>query len=242
MRTIIGLAVIGLGLALVVAAVFALRSGEDASGDVAAVEAALRSATTVTEPDPTATPTPATDPAPAEDSEPAEQAPTTEIAPTQVSAPVGLRIDEIEVDAPIGAYGVNQRTGEMDVPDNVTEVGWYRFGPKPGEPGSSVLAAHVDLADSGPGVFYNLRTLSEGDRLSVLYEDGSETAFRVVARVTYEKDELPLDVVFSREGPPVLTLITCGGAFNSSLSRYDSNVVVYAVPDNGGELPAGSTL
>ena len=103
-------------------------------------------------------------------------------------------------------------------------------------------AAHVDLASSGPGVFYNLQTLEEGDRMSVLYEDGSETQFRVVARVTYEKDELPLDVIFSREGPSVLTLITCGGAFNSNISRYDSNVVVYAVPDTGSELPAGSSL
>jgi LPXTG-site transpeptidase (sortase) family protein len=168
--------------------------------------------------------------------------PAPELEETQVSVPIGLRIDEIEVDAPIGAYGVNQRTGEMDVPDNVTEVGWYRFGPKPGESGSAVLAAHVDLAGSGPGVFYNLRTLDEGDRLSVLYEDGSDAQFRVVARVTYEKDELPLDVIFSREGPPVLTLITCGGAFNSNISRYDSNIVVYAVPDDGTEMPAGSSL
>ena len=242
MRRIIGIGGIGLGIALVALAVLALLNENKSSGDVAAVEDALRPSTTVENPIAATTtpsePLPATDP----DGQATEGEPPALPEPTPISVPIGLRIDEIEVDAPIGSYGVNQRTGEMDVPDNVTEVGWYRFGPKPGEAGSAVLAAHVDLASSGPGVFYNLQTLEEGDRMSVLYEDGSETQFRVVARVTYEKDELPLDVIFSREGPSVLTLITCGGAFNSNISRYDSNVVVYAVPDTGSELPAGSSL
>lgn len=130
----------------------------------------------------------------------------------------------------------------MAVPDNVTDVGWYKFGPSPGEPGSAVLAAHVDLASSGPGVFFDLRTLEEGDSVVVSYEDGSESSFRVVARVNYEKDELPLDVIFSREGPPVLTLITCGGGFNRNIARYDSNVVVYAVPKSVDNASPGDRL
>jgi sortase (surface protein transpeptidase) len=157
-------------------------------------------------------------------------------------APIGLRIGELEVDAPIEPYGVSERTGQMAVPDNVTEVGWYKFGPSPGEPGSAVLAAHVDLAGSGPGVFFDLATLEDGDQIVVLHADGSESPFRVVARTTYGKNQLPLDIIFSREGPPVLTLITCGGGFNSDIGRYDSNVVVYAVPDIGTQPAEGSTL
>ena len=219
MRRIIGIGGIGLGIALVVLAVLALLNENKSSGDAAAVEDALRPSTTVENPIAATTAPPETLPATDPDDQAAEGQSQSQMEPEPISVPIGLRIDEIEVDAPIGSYGVNQRTGEMDVPDNVTEVGWYRFGPKPGEAGSAVLAAHVDLASSGPGVFYNLQTLEEGDRMSVLYEDGSETQFRVVARVTYEKDELPLDVIFSREGPSVLTLITCGGAFNSNISR-----------------------
>ena len=238
MKRYIGLVVIGLGAVLVIVAALSLRSGGSESGDVAAVEAALRSddislptATTTTVPDqPSDTPTPATTTTP--------EAPESQVP---ISDPVGLRIDELNVDAPILPYGVDQR-GQMDVPDNVTDVGWYRFGPSPGEPGSAVLAAHVDLSESGPGVFFNLRTLEEGDGIAVLHADGSEINYRVVARVTYEKDELPLDVIFSREGPPVLTLITCGGSFDSSASRYDSNIVVYAVPDIDNGPTPGSSL
>jgi LPXTG-site transpeptidase (sortase) family protein len=203
------------------------------SGDVAAAEATLRPPAIIpASPDvPGDVPTPTTSP------------PTREATPSaDIAEPVVLRIERLNVDAPIAPYGVNRQTGEMEVPDNATEVGWYKFGPRPGEPGSAVLAAHVDLASSGPGVFFELDSLEEGDRLSVLYADGTESAFRVIARTTYEKDKLPLDVIFSREGPSVLTLITCGGDFNRNVSRYDSNVVVYAVPDMGDEPRGGSTL
>lgn len=143
--------------------------------------------------------------------------------------PMRLTIDAIDVDAPVGGYGV-AATGQMDVPDNVTEVAWYEYGPSPGESGSAVLAAHVDLASAGPGVFFELREVREGDIVTVGYDDDSVRDFRVVGTKIYDKDELPLDAIFSRTGSPVLTLITCGGGFSQSTRSYDSNVVVYAVP------------
>lgn len=226
------------GLIAVAGGYLLLADGSDSSGDVNNVEAALRPAT------PTgpligeqAPANPVTEPP--EATIPTEEDPggrsEGEVPATD---PIGLRIERLGVDAPVGAYGVDG-SGQMAVPDNVTEVGWYRFGPAPGEDGSAVLAAHVDLAGSGPGVFYELDTLEVGDRLSVVYADGSETGFRVIARTTYDKTRLPLDVIFSREGPAVLTLITCGGAFNRSIKRYDSNVVVYAVPDEDVPAPGG---
>lgn len=227
-RRLIGTVILLASVGLVALSGYALLRGEATSGNVAAVESALRPES----PGPVEL-----GPAPTTTLPPGNQdtgsASTNEPEALAIADPVGLRIDKLDVDAPVSAYGVDQRTGEMAVPDNATNVAWYEFGPSPGEAGSAVLAAHVDLASSGPGVFFNLRTLNEGDKVVVDYEDGSEAAFRVVARVTYEKDELPLEVIFSREGPPVLTLITCGGGFNSNIARYDSNIVVYAVPDSG---------
>jgi LPXTG-site transpeptidase (sortase) family protein len=151
-----------------------------------------------------------------------------EIAP----APVGLTIDRIDVEAPVIPTGVDSATGQMEVPSNAQEVAWYRFGSSPGEAGSAVLAAHVDLASQGPGVFFELRTLEPGDVVTVDYDDGSAQRFVVEARTIYTKDALPLDTIFARTGTPVLTLITCGGGFNETAQNYDSNVVVYAVPDD----------
>lgn len=156
--------------------------------------------------------------------------------------PTTLTIDEIGVKADIDPYGVNGRTGEMDVPRNVEDVAWYEHGPSPGADGSAVLAAHVDLTGLGPGVFFDLKKLNPGDLIEVGYKDGSQQTFVVEARTTYLKNELPLEAIFSRMGPPVLTLITCGGGFDSSASRYDSNVVVYATLVGENNTPGPSNI
>jgi hypothetical protein len=236
------IAVLGALVAIGTPLVWFLSRPADTAGDAAAVEDALRAATSIS-----------TVPAPeisGPDSGSAATAPTTTLPPSlrftvsdstlvpEAPAPTGLRIGEIGVDAPVEAYGVDRRTGEMDVPDNVRDVAWYQFGPSPGQPGSAVLAAHVDLASQGAGVFFNLDELEPGDIVSVDYDDGSSQDFEVRARVKYEKTGIPLDVIFATEGPPVLTLITCGGGFNPSIRTYDSNIVVYAFPVGAaGEAP-----
>ena len=144
--------------------------------------------------------------------------------------PVSVSIPAIGIEARVLSSGVDDETGQMEVPRSVSDVGWYEYGPSPGEPGSAVFAAHVDLASQGRGVFFDLRLLSPGDRIMVRYDDGGAAWFTVAARSIYDKEDLPLEAIFSRTGEPVLTLVTCGGGFDSSSSRYDSNVVVYAVP------------
>lgn len=154
-----------------------------------------------------------------------------DVARPQGPRPVFVRIDSIELAAPVVASGVDRDTGLMEVPANVDQVAWYRYGPEPGQVGSAVLAAHVDLAGKGPGVFFRLSDVEPGDSISVEFEDGTVRWFSARGRVTYQKEELPLDTIFSREGSPILVLITCGGVFSDVERSYDSNVVVYAVPD-----------
>lgn len=201
-------------------------------GDPATIEATLSPTTTTTVP-PTTPGSPETLPPAVEQSntiEPNSLTRLEDLAPATGPIPVRLSISAIGIDAPITESGVDSRSGQMEVPRNVQDVAWYRHGPSPGEPGSAVLAAHVDLASQGRGVFFNLRTLQPGDVISVGYDDGSTAWFQVSARTIYDKAQLPLDVIFSRTGAPVLTLVTCGGGFNSTAQSYDSNVVVYATP------------
>ncbi len=144
--------------------------------------------------------------------------------------PARLIVESIGLDAPIIALGLVDSTGQMEVPEDVREVGWYRYGSAPGEVGSAVLAAHVDGYGQGRGAFFDLRELGPGDEIRIVDEDGVEQLFIVGGRATYGKDELPLDVIFSRSGGAILTLVTCGGGFNETDHSYDSNVVVYAIP------------
>lgn len=228
MRLALGIAT--LGVALGITAVWGLTSGPSPAGDVVAVESALTASTTTRTLEPTTTITSAPTTTTADPKWNSNETTLLGDSPTDATAiPTSLTISTLEISAPVGAFGVDAQ-GRMDVPDNVKEVGWYRFGPSPGQDGSAVLAAHVDLSGPGRGLFYELDDLEPGDAITVGYSDGSVTEWVVAARSTYLKTELPLDVIFARSGPPVLTLVTCGGAFSSSARSYDSNVVVYAVP------------
>jgi hypothetical protein len=144
-------------------------------------------------------------------------------------APVGLRLPAIEVDAAIEPVGVDEATGLTAVPEDIDRVGWYRFGPAPGEQGSAVLLGHVDSHVQGIGAFFRLSSLEPGARVVVVFGDGTSRDFTVVGRRSYPKSALPA-AVFDRTGPPRLALITCGGAFDRATRHYADNVVVYAVP------------
>jgi LPXTG-site transpeptidase (sortase) family protein len=149
-----------------------------------------------------------------------------DLAPSVGPSPVGLRIPAIGVDAPIVPVGYEG--DEMEVPATAADVGWFRYGPAPGHPGSSVLAAHVAWRGEA-GVFFDLADLPSGSTIEVQFDDGSTKTFQTVALTSYDKQDLPVAEIFRRDGPPVLTLITCGGAFNPSLRSYEDNVVAYAV-------------
>lgn len=142
--------------------------------------------------------------------------------------PVALRIESLEVDAPIISAGVAPN-GEMELPGAV-EAAWYRHGPRPGaDEGSTVIAAHVDWSGR-PGPFFGLRDLPIGSVVVVELSDGSEARYRTVDTEQYEKADLPIDDLFRRDGAHSLALITCGGSFDSSLRSYADNVVTLAVP------------
>ena len=68
--------------------------------------------------------------------------------------PVRLEIPAIGVAASVKPVGIDQETGEVEVPRSVDTVGWYQFGPDLGSAGGSVvIAGHVDSAEQGKGAF-----------------------------------------------------------------------------------------
>jgi sortase (surface protein transpeptidase) len=150
-------------------------------------------------------------------------------APRTGPPPVGIAIPALGLETKVVGVGVDRRTGGVEVPPDVRTVGWYRFSPVPGGPGSSVLLGHVDSRTQGPGAFFQLASLEPGTKIRVVLADSSSRMFRVVARRNYLKSRLPA-AVFARTGRPVLTLVTCGGPFAASIGHYRDNVVVYAVP------------
>jgi hypothetical protein len=155
-----------------------------------------------------------------------------EVPPDPASAggdPTRLTISAIGVDHPIVAVG-RSPDGAMEVPDDVHEIGWYApMGVRPGDPGSAVLAGHVDSRRQGRGAFFDLRSLEVGDVIVVETVAG-EQRWVVTGRTRYPKAELPVDDLFAVTGGARLVLITCGGDFDPGRRSYRDNVVVAAAP------------
>jgi len=154
-----------------------------------------------------------------------------EAQPGDPVAPVRVRAPSVGIDAAIVPVGVDPVTDGMQIPTDVDTVGWYTPNPAPGAAeGSAVLSGHVDSRAQGRGAFFVLEQLQPGDPITVGLADGTVATYEVAARTRYPKAELPLAEVFTTTGPPRLTLVTCGGAFDSLDRRYEDNVVVVAVP------------
>jgi LPXTG-site transpeptidase (sortase) family protein len=158
---------------------------------------------------------------------PLPTAPITPEIPAPSPEPTSLTIQALDVaGAPIRPVGVHAN-GDMEIPP-VDEVGWYRFGPRPGQTGSAVLAAHIAY-NGTDGIFRHLAGLVRGDEVAVTSSDGTTQRFVVTDIAQYPKADLPAQL-WSRAGDPQLVLITCGGEFDTSTSSYRDNVVAHARP------------
>ena len=155
-------------------------------------------------------------------------APSTTVEQVTLAQPRQLIVPAIGVDSPIVAVGL-EADGSMEIP-GASEAGWYKYGPRPGEyDGSSVIAAHVDFNGS-KGVFFDLRRLEIGAEITVVDDRGERHSYTVTERFQVDKSSLPTQELFRIDGPQTLTLITCGGIFDSSERSYVDNIVVRATP------------
>ena len=148
--------------------------------------------------------------------------------PVLPAVPTGLSIPSLGVLAPVVPVGLGEDRS-MQIP-GVSEAGWYLPGRAPGSPtGSAVIAAHVDFNER-PGVFFELRGIQPGAEVVVTDAAGGKHRFVVTERSQVAKDRVPMQELFRTGGDPVLTLVTCGGAFDSGARSYSDNIIVRAVP------------
>lgn len=143
--------------------------------------------------------------------------------------PTSLVIPRIKVRMPILPVGVAS-DGQMALPPDPADAGWYRYGSRPGDrAGATVLAAHVDSREYGIGPLARLVELRSGDVITVV-SGGTFRRYVVTSTRRLEKSTLDLTSLFARTGSARIHLITCGGEFDARKRSYEQNVVVLAVP------------
>ena len=143
------------------------------------------------------------------------------------AAPVAAQVPGLGP-VPIVPAGVAP-DGQAEIPQDVSQVGWYRYGSAPGDgDGSVVLMGHRD-GRGARGALYDLAAVPIGSVITVTDADGVQHDYRVTANDSISKEVVPLADLFVRDGPAQLVLISCGGAYIKERGGYLDNVVVTAV-------------
>jgi len=152
------------------------------------------------------------------------------VIPDPVLPPQSLSMDSIGVTMPVLGTGVTD-DGQMELPDDPTVLGWYRYGSAPGDDqGSAVLAGHVDSIEFGVGPLNQLANVAVDDVMTVAGPDGTPLDYRVTDVQRIPQAVLPTDDIFREDGPHQLVVITCGGRYLPDAGGYEDNIVVTAQP------------
>ncbi|WP_142830187.1 class F sortase [Planococcus soli] len=142
------------------------------------------------------------------------------IEPTQIEIP------SIGVDAAIEPTGILEN-GEMGVPEDVNQVGWFEPGYKAGSQGHAVLAGHVDSLN-GPAVFYDLTKVKIGELVTLTDTEGRKMIFEVKEINSYQTDQAPVEEIFGKSDKRMLNLITCTGNYSRDIGSYEERLVISA--------------
>lgn len=150
------------------------------------------------------------------------------------SAPLpGWRIiiPQIGVDTSIVSVGL-EPDGAMGAPETPDVVGWYRYGPSPGQQGNVLLDGHVDWTDRGTGiprvgVFWDLAKLPMGSEI-IIADGAREYVYQVAEKLRFSWDDPDGASVLQSTADTRATLITCGGAFDRVTRSYALRDVIIA--------------
>ncbi len=141
-------------------------------------------------------------------------------------APYILTIPRLKVSANIKGLGIT-KSGAVDVPGNIWQVGWYTSSAKPKDnTGVVLLNGHVH-GPTMPGVFANLKNLVAGDLITVTDTTGVKFNYKVISKSTHKAGDNDPSM-FQSVSPDKqgLNLVTCDGKIIDS--HYEDRLVVFA--------------
>ncbi len=167
--------------------------------------------------------------------------PASSLREEQDGRPASIWINSISTGSELIDLGLNQ-DGALEVPTDFGIAGWWKGGPRPGDPGPAVITGHLD-STKGPGVFAKLGRVKPGDEVTVRRNDGVKLTFVVTRIDRYPKRAFPTRTVYGPTDGAELRVITCGGGFDRTAASYTSNIVVFAklvgpVPGLTDQLPS----
>jgi hypothetical protein len=161
------------------------------------------------------------------------------LAGEEALTPVAVEIPATGVDANVVPEPV-EPDGALVIPAPHL-VGWDEDGPAPGQPGTTLLAGHVD--DFGvPGAFLRLDAVPLGATVTVDTAGGGVFRYRVVERLVQPQSALVSSHLLQTTGAPRLVLMSCGGVYDPSVHLYEDNIVIVAQQVSATPPPASAAV
>ncbi|MBA2775659.1 MAG: class F sortase [Chloroflexia bacterium] len=142
------------------------------------------------------------------------------------AVPAGLTIASIGVEAPVEI--LETVGGVMQQPSDENHVAWYKETARLGELGNILIAGHLNWWGVPEAVFFALGTLEEGAEVVLVDEDGDAYTYAVEWVRQESNLEPPSEEVLGMTDYEAVTLITCGGEWDNSISEYDERTVARA--------------
>ncbi len=136
-----------------------------------------------------------------------------------------VTIPSFGVSAKVVVEGVDKKTGQFVVPGDPKIIGWSRYGPQPGEPGTALFFGHRSSA----GAFWHVPEMKRGTEFKITGLNGVVTKWRVTSVQQAPKKDLP-GGLFENTGAPRVAFVTCGGEFNYKIGHFKDNVIAWAQP------------
>lgn len=143
-----------------------------------------------------------------------------------LASPRRLTIPKLRISSEVEELGLDKK-GNMDVPKNFQDVGWYKLGYRLGENGNMVITGHLDTP-TGPAVFSELNLLTLGDEIFVDGSDSRQFVYKVYDKQIFGYSEFPLNLVFGPSAEQSLNLITCSGVFDRQNKNYSNRLVIFS--------------
>ena len=141
--------------------------------------------------------------------------------------PTHILIPGIQVQAKIEVLEIVD--GALQDPSNGNDVAWYKETSLPGAKGNAVLAGHLNWYGMPEAVFFAIDQLKEGDDIFVLDQRCGTFHYVVEHAELVQVKDADMKEITGQSDDAILTLITCGGAWDPSISEYLQRTVVRAV-------------
>jgi LPXTG-site transpeptidase (sortase) family protein len=166
----------------------------------------------------------ATPTATSDDGEASDDAPDGTPTADEVIPPVRILIPSINVDAKVEVLEV---VGDaLQDPSNGDDVAWYKETGRPGQKGNAVFAGHLNWYGQPEAVFFAIDKLKEGDEITVRDMGCGAFTYLVEWADLIQVKDTDMNEITGPSDDEMITLITCGGTWDPSISEYLERTVV----------------